>query len=141
MGMSNTIQRNPDQKRSPATYARRRLVAGAVAGLSLLGAGKAVGSVVGYNHDKLYGTDIPSASDIHQNGGRDLSDNIKAGNLAIRKVQPGENLTLIAKEYTTQSHRIENNVDQLIDQNGGTAAVQPGDQLIVPVTTVPNEER
>lgn len=131
--VDNTAERPVarERRRSPATYARRRVaVAGVALGLLAAG-GRVAGEVVSDAHDRVYGTDVPSSQDIQESPDQYVE----------RKVLPGETLFGIAGEYTTDPHDIRNNEENLIDQNGGISSVGAGDVLMVPPKTVPSSER
>jgi hypothetical protein len=130
--MSEATHTSPDtDPKAPNYFVRRAAVLG-VSALALLGVGKLAGNMVGYTHDRLTGTDVPSAQDVQEH----------PSDFVPRVIQPeDQNLTHIASEYTKDPHMVGNNVANFADQQGGSSQAMTGNTLMVPPTTIDPAER
>jgi len=126
----NVIDSQPrNRPETPETYRLRRLMA-AAALCGVLAVGGVVANAAISLKDRVSGTPIPDSDAAAES----------TGDFVPRIIQPGENLTLVASDYTDSGHRVTAGVDNLVDQLG-TANVAPGDRVFVPPTTVPQDQR
>ncbi len=121
---------HPDRRLPRSTYIKRR-VATAVGALMLpIVAAGAVG-VLKDAHDRQYGTDVPATQDLDRD------------NVTTRVVKPGETLRGIAREYTPDNHRVDNNLENFQEQReeaGREGILKAGESLVVPETTIPEDK-
>lgn len=122
--------RAPKPKLSHSTYIKRRLgVLAAALALPVLGASAYLMNRAA--NDRIGGTDVPATHVLNSD------------KFTTRVAQPGDTEAGIASEYTPNRHNVENNIDNLDKQvkELGHNQLIVGDNLSVPITTVPPNKR
>lgn len=128
--MKTEVRPTPFKTPEKPNYTRRRIGAGGLAVAAVLTVGAVVGNAVDTMQERGRAT-IPTKEQVQEHPDQFVK----------RVVQPSDvNLDHISHEYTDKEHDYRANTDALASQLGHSS-VAVGDEIMVPPTTVPEEER